>query len=492
MVETMDDATKAAFKEAFSAFDKDNDGVVNQNELGGILEGMGVKSTGAELKELLGLMDTNHDGKIHFYEFLAVMPAKMRAIQKQEISKEERLSRNAMSQPAKRSMKVDAPDAKKTPQNLELAEPGMLCAMASINKWLVENKIKSNISPDLEAFGAEDPEDLVDLEDDDIKYLCSKLKKLEARRFQKALLKLGGNVKEKDRDSGKLLSAFDQDAVRKARGANYWDMFFSHNQREGGQQTDLLATKHKVRGINPWLDQWNGHGTKPAVIDVTKDGMKEGVKSSAIFILILTKGIFTRPFCRLEIITAIKAQKPILTVMETDPRFNAFDFGTKTAGVPIGFHSVVNAIMSDICALPLRRDADEHTLLQDKIVSHYTRGLVKPLSSLTKTDIDAAENAVWAAPPPPVPHDSAVVSNTTSTPKPLPPSPVAALPGGYQPGETLYYIGSSHTVFSGDKVVHGQQGEVMGPAIADMHKMMFPGNTGNISCLLTELSRTPP
>ena len=35
-------------------------------------------------------------------------------------------------------------------------------------------------------------------------------------------------------------------------------------------------------------------------------------------------------------------------------------------------------------------------LLQDKIVSHYTRGLVKPLSSLTKTDIDAAENAVWA------------------------------------------------------------------------------------------------
>ena len=122
----------------------------------------------------------------------------------------------------------------------------------------------------------------------------------------------------------------------------------------------------------------------------------QGVKSSAIFILILTKGIFTRPFCRLEIITAIKAQKPILTVMETDPRFNAFDFGKKIAGVPIGFHSVVNAIMSDICALPLRRDTDEHKLLQDKIVSHYTRGLVKPLSSLTKTDIDAAENAVWA------------------------------------------------------------------------------------------------
>lgn len=84
MVETMDDATKAAFKEAFSAFDKDNDGVVNQNELGGILEGMGVKSTGAELKELLGLMDTSHDGKIDFDEFLAVMAAKMSAVKASE------------------------------------------------------------------------------------------------------------------------------------------------------------------------------------------------------------------------------------------------------------------------------------------------------------------------------------------------------------------------------------------------------------------------
>ena len=82
-------------------------------------------------------------------------------------------------------------------------------------------------------------------------------------------------VKENDHDIGNLLSVFDQDAVCKARGANCWDMFFSHNQREGGQQTDLLATKLKVRGMNPWFDQWNGLGTKSAVIDVTKDGMKE-------------------------------------------------------------------------------------------------------------------------------------------------------------------------------------------------------------------------
>jgi len=45
---------------------------------------MGVKSTGAELKELLGLMDTSHDGKIDFDEFLAVMAAKMSAVKASE------------------------------------------------------------------------------------------------------------------------------------------------------------------------------------------------------------------------------------------------------------------------------------------------------------------------------------------------------------------------------------------------------------------------
>ena len=73
---------------------------------------------------------------------------------------------------------------------------GQLCylpqkrTMASINKWLKENRINANLVSDLEALGAKVPDDLVDLETDEVNLLCSKLKTLEERRFRRALKKL--------------------------------------------------------------------------------------------------------------------------------------------------------------------------------------------------------------------------------------------------------------------------------------------------------------
>ena len=68
------------------------------------------------------------------------------------------------------------------------------------------------------------------------------------------------------------------------------------------------------------------------------------------------------------------------------------------------------------------------------------------------------------------------------------------LPGGYKPGEKVFYTGASWTVTSGDKVVHGQQGEVMGPITTEPHKgqgvaVCFPGNKRHKDCLLTEVRR---
>ena len=73
----------------------------------------------------------------------------------------------------------------------------------------------------------------------------------------------------------------------------------------------------------------------------------------------------------------------------------------------------------------------------------------------------------------------------------------APLPGGYELSAELYYIGVSQTADNGDKWVHGAVGEVMGPATAESHKgkgldMKFAGNKGNVGCLLTNLSRSPP
>ena len=69
---------------------------------------------------------------------------------------------------------------------------------------------------------------------------------------------------------------------------------------------------------------WDGRGSPGAYIDVTKEGMTRGVRDSAIFILVLSKSVFTRPFCRLEIVTALEARKPFVTLHETDARFGKF------------------------------------------------------------------------------------------------------------------------------------------------------------------------
>ena len=72
-----------------------------------------------------------------------------------------------------------------------------------------------------------------------------------------------------------------------------------------------------------------------------------------------------------------------------------------------------------------------------------------------------------------------------------------ALPGIFNMTEHVFYTGANHTASSGNKVVHGQQGEVMGPATSESYKgkglaIRFPGNKGNVACWLTELSRSPP
>ena len=69
-----------------------------------------------------------------------------------------------------------------------------------------------------------------------------------------------------------------------------------------------------------------------------------------------------------------------------------------------------------------------------------------------------------------------------------------ALPGGYKMGEKVFFTGSSETVSNGDKLVHGQRGEVVGPATVESIKgkgvrLLFPGNKGDVDCFLTDVRR---
>ena len=68
-----------------------------------------------------------------------------------------------------------------------------------------------------------------------------------------------------------------------------------------------------------------------------------------------------------------------------------------------------------------------------------------------------------------------------------------ALSVGYKVGEKVFFTGASETLPRGNKVVHGQQGEVTGPATGkDRDKRVavrFPGNNENVNCSLTNVRR---
>ena len=68
-----------------------------------------------------------------------------------------------------------------------------------------------------------------------------------------------------------------------------------------------------------------------------------------------------------------------------------------------------------------------------------------------------------------------------------------ALPCGYKVGEKVLFTGENYTLPSGNKVVHGQQGEVTGPGTGSHEgkgvRVLFPGNKGDVGCWLTTVRR---
>jgi hypothetical protein len=72
------------------------------------------------------------------------------------------------------------------------------------------------------------------------------------------------------------------------------------------------------------------------------------------------------------------------------------------------------------------------------------------------------------------------------------------LPGGYKVGEKVFFTGASQTASSGNKLVHGQQGEVKRPATFESVKgkgvcvpLLFPGNKGSVDFFLTSVTCLP-
>ncbi len=63
----------AEYKEAFSLFDRDNDGRINSSELGTLMRALGRNPTEAEVREHIKALDPHASGYINFADFLELM-----------------------------------------------------------------------------------------------------------------------------------------------------------------------------------------------------------------------------------------------------------------------------------------------------------------------------------------------------------------------------------------------------------------------------------
>jgi len=68
----------AEFKEAFSLFDRDRDGTIDNEELGTVLRSLGNQPTDEEVEDMIREADKDGNGTIDFAEFIEMMPTQER------------------------------------------------------------------------------------------------------------------------------------------------------------------------------------------------------------------------------------------------------------------------------------------------------------------------------------------------------------------------------------------------------------------------------
>ncbi|KAL0696123.1 hypothetical protein Bca4012_063303 [Brassica carinata] len=71
-----DTDSEEELKEAFSVFNKDQNGVISAAELRHVMTNLGEKLTDEEVEEMIREADVNGDGQINYEEFVKIMMAK--------------------------------------------------------------------------------------------------------------------------------------------------------------------------------------------------------------------------------------------------------------------------------------------------------------------------------------------------------------------------------------------------------------------------------
>merc|ERR1712038_1503218 len=67
----------ATLKEAFTVYDKNNDGTITTKELSTVMRSLGQNPTDAEVQDMINEVDVDGSGSMEFPEFCVVMVKKM-------------------------------------------------------------------------------------------------------------------------------------------------------------------------------------------------------------------------------------------------------------------------------------------------------------------------------------------------------------------------------------------------------------------------------
>ena len=84
MGEQLSEEQIADFKEAFSLFDKDGDGIIKISELALLIRSLNQNPTNSEIKEMINEIDPEQSGILDFPEFISLMARRIKDVNPEE------------------------------------------------------------------------------------------------------------------------------------------------------------------------------------------------------------------------------------------------------------------------------------------------------------------------------------------------------------------------------------------------------------------------
>jgi hypothetical protein len=145
----------------------------------------------------------------------------------------------------------------------------------------------------------------------------------DARSKSKSLLRAEGGNQIEVASFDLFFSASPPDALVKLasfavqrKGTFKHDLFISYYQITGGDVAATLRFRLEKQQLSVLMDQ--------AMAQINTTSMEKGVEESMGVILLLTKGVLSRPFCQMEIRKALALKKRVVMVHEPEPRMPGF------------------------------------------------------------------------------------------------------------------------------------------------------------------------